>query len=96
MPPSALDLYIANKFSAVGIRFHHAENLHNFYIYCEQRALIARTELRRLSAGYTRFYSDNSDEGRGALSRVFGNLRDFGAIMASGRNRYRTSTAQSN
>lgn len=86
MPPATLDLYIAEKFGAVGIRFHHAENLHNFYIYCEHQALLARTELRRLSQSYTRFYSDESDERRGALSRVFGNLRDFGVIMASGRN----------
>lgn len=86
MPPSTLDLYIAEKFEAVGIRFHHAENLHNFYIYCEHQALLARTELRRLSQGYTRFYSDESDERRGALSRVFGNLRDFGVILASGKN----------
>jgi hypothetical protein len=85
MPPSALDTYIAHKFRAVGVRHHHAENFHNFSMYCEQRALLARTELRRLSAEFTRFYSDQSDEKRGALSRVFGNLRDFGVIMACGR-----------
>jgi hypothetical protein len=86
-PPktSQLDLYIAQKFRGVGVRFHHAENLHDFAVYCREGALLARAELRRLSPSFTAFYSDPSDEERGALTRVFGNLRDFGTIMACGR-----------
>ena len=80
--PAELDRYIRQRFRSVGLRLFHAENLHDFAVYCRERALLARTELRRLSAGFTTFYSDQSDEERGALSRVFGNLRDFGVIMA--------------
>lgn len=85
MAPATFDMYIAQKFRSVGVRFHHAENLHDFSVYCDQGALLARAELRRLSPEYTKFYSDESDEKHGALSRVFGNLRDFGTIMACGR-----------
>lgn len=87
MPPSELDNHIAAKFAARRVRFYHAENLRNFATYCTWRAVLSRSELKQKDpVYYTRFYSDASDEDLGALTRVFGNIYDFGSIFARAGN----------
>lgn len=84
---SALDKYISKKFARAKVRFYHAENLRNFSTYVSAKALLSRSELmKRDPEKYTRFYSDEADEKLGALTRVFGNIYDFGSIFARGRD----------
>lgn len=82
MPTAELDQYIATAFGSAGVRFYHADNLRHFSLHYQHKALLAKSELIKLDSGYTRFYSDKSDEESGALDRVFGNIYDFGAIFA--------------
>ncbi|MBL8622270.1 MAG: hypothetical protein JNK64_13235 [Myxococcales bacterium] len=87
MSQTKLDSYIAQKLGREGVRFYHAENLRNFSTYCTAGALLSRAELmRRDPVGFTRFRSDEEDERLGALSRVFGNIYDFGSIFAKAKN----------
>lgn len=83
MPASSLDSEIRRVFRERGVRFHHAENLRHFSWHCAAGALVARNTLLTQS-GHTSFSSDSEDARLGVLDRVFGNLRDFGTIMARG------------
>ncbi len=83
MTQTNLDQHIASTFAKANVRFYHAENLRNLSTYCQARALLCRSELmKRDAVYYTQFYSDEADQALGVLTRVFGNIYDFGSIFA--------------
>lgn len=62
--------------------FYHATCLRGLAAYCRSRAILSRKRWMEADPEYTAFWSDESDEQIGVLSRVFGNVYDFGAIFA--------------
>lgn len=64
-----------------GSKLYHACQLQDFKSYCEENALLARSELEALELPYTKFYTDESDKEKGLWDRVFGNIEDFGRLF---------------
>lgn len=62
--------------------FYHATCLRGLAAYCKSGAILSRKCWIEADPGYTVFWSDKSDEQIGVLTRVFGNVYDFGAIFA--------------
>lgn len=76
----------SDKLKAANCRFYHAINLRAFSIYCSRAAVLSRTQLKLYDTSTTPFWSDQGDEQRGVMDRVFGNLYDFGEIFARARS----------
>lgn len=65
-----------------GVHFFHAMDIRGVAQYCANGGILCRSRLREVDPELTQFWSDAEDEPRGVLTRVFGNLYDFGAIFA--------------
>ena len=79
------NLDLRNALTSANVRFFHAMDMRGTVIYIENGGVLSRAFLRQADPDYTEFWSDPEDEKREVLTRVFGNLYDFGAIFARAR-----------
>ncbi len=62
-------------------KLHHATQLRDFAMYCDQKAVLSRERLSAAGDDFTRFYTDDADQKHGVWNRTFGNLQDFGRLF---------------
>lgn len=76
---------IGKRLESSQARFYHATCLRGFSAYCQAGGILSRREWKDRCPDYTKFWSDDVDEERGVLERVFGNVYDFDSIFARAR-----------